>query len=43
MKKYIKIALGCLLIAVSYNLFFVPYNFIPSGLIGLGSIFNNIL
>ena len=42
MKKYIKIALGCLLIAVSYNLFFVPYNFIPSGLIGLGSIFNNI-
>ncbi len=41
MKKYISIIIGCLLIGLAYNEFFVPYDFIPSGLIGLGSVFEN--
>ncbi len=42
MKKYINIIIGCLLIALSYNLFFEPYNLISNSTIGLSSILNNL-
>ncbi len=39
MKRYFNILLGSLIIGISFNVFFVPYNLIPSGLIGLGSLY----
>lgn len=39
MKRYLNILIGSLLIGISYNVFFAPYNLIPSGLIGLGSLY----
>lgn len=40
MRRYLSILLGSLIIGLSYNIFFVPYNLVPSGLLGLGSLFN---
>lgn len=42
MKKYTKILIGSLLVALSFNLFLIPYNFIPSGLNGLSALFGKI-
>ena len=42
MKRYTSVILGCLLIGLSFNIFFVPYNLVPSGLIGLGALFSKI-
>ena len=39
MKKYIRVILACLFIGISYNLFLMPNNLVPTGLIGLGSLF----
>ena len=35
-------AIGCLISALSFNLFFVPYNFVGGGLSGLAIVINNI-
>lgn len=42
MKRYFNIILGCLIIAVSYNLFFLPNNIVANGLLGLSVLFNKI-
>lgn len=42
MKRYISIIIGSILIGLSFNLFFAPYNLFPSGIIGLGAIFNSV-
>lgn len=42
MKRYVSIIIGSLLIGLSFNIFFVPYDIFPSGIIGLGAIFNCI-
>ena len=42
MKRYVSILIGSLLIGLSYNVFFAPYNLVPSGLMGLGSLFNEV-
>ena len=42
MKKYVSIVIGSILIALAFNIFFIPYNLFPSGIIGLGAIFNNV-
>lgn len=42
MKRYISILIGSLLIGLSYNIFFAPYNLVPSGILGLGSLFSEI-
>ena len=42
MKKYLRILLGSLIIGLSYNIFFASYNLIPSGLIGLSSLYSKI-
>jgi len=39
MKQYARVILACLLIGIAFNIFFAPYNLIPSGLIGLGALF----
>lgn len=39
-KKYSKIFLGCLLIAISLNVFFVGMNLIPAGIFGLAALYN---
>ncbi len=39
-KKYMKILLGCLLIAVTLNLFYLNEDLIPSGSFGLAMVFN---
>ena len=42
MKKYLRILLGSLIIGLSYNIFFAPYNLIPSGLIGIGALYSKM-
>lgn len=41
MKKYLMLILGCLLCAISFNLFFVPYHIIPGGISGISIIISN--
>ena len=41
--KYVKLILGSLLVAVTFNFLLLPYNFISIGSDGLGVIFNIIL
>lgn len=40
MKKAFNVIVGCLLIALSYNLFFMPYNIISTGVFGIGALLN---
>ncbi|NLL01724.1 MAG: YitT family protein [Mollicutes bacterium] len=40
MKKIIKIIIGCLLIALSYNIFFLPYDIVPNGIFGFATLLN---
>ena len=40
MKKYLKCIIACLFIASAYNLLLRPYHLIPTGLIGLSSLFS---
>lgn len=39
MKKYLSIIIGCFLISIAYTIFFSPYNLVPGGILGLGSLF----
>ena len=41
--KYVKLILGSLLIALTFNFLLLPYNFISFGDVGLGVIFGNII
>ena len=41
-KRYINFCIGCLLVAISYNLFLAPNNLVPGGIGGLAIIFNKI-
>ena len=41
--KYVKLILGSLLIALTFNFLLVPYNFLSFGDIGLGVVFGNII
>lgn len=38
MKKYLNIIIGCLLIGIVFNLFIIPYDLVPNGIYGLGSL-----
>lgn len=38
MKKYLNIIMGCLLIALAFNLFIIPYDLVPNGIYGLGAL-----
>ncbi len=40
MKNKIKVILGCILISVSYNVFFLSYRVIPNGVYGIASLIN---
>ncbi|HHX32649.1 MAG TPA: YitT family protein [Mollicutes bacterium] len=42
MKKRIKIITGSLLIAISYNIFFLSYDIIPNGIYGIASLINYV-
>ncbi len=42
MKKYLKIISGSLLIALAFNMFFLPYEIIPNGIYGFASLLNFI-
>ena len=42
MKRYVNILLGSILIGLAYNIFFVPYNLIPNGILGIGSLYSKI-
>lgn len=39
MKKYLIVILSCLIIGITYNLFFEPFNLVPSGILGIGTLF----
>ena len=41
-KNSVLFAIGCLISALSFNLFFVPNNFVGGGLSGLAIVINNI-
>lgn len=41
-KKYSTIIIGILICSVSFSIFFLPYNIIPSGVAGLGIIFKKL-
>lgn len=38
MKKYLNIIMGCILIAIAFNLFIIPYDLVPNGIYGLGAL-----
>ncbi len=38
MKKYLNIIMGCILIALAFNLFIIPYDLVPNGIYGLGAL-----
>ena len=38
MKKALYVVIGCTLIAVAYNLFFLPYDLVSTGIFGLGAL-----
>ena len=40
MKKIIKVIIGSLLIALSFNIFFLPYDIVPNGIYGLAALLN---
>lgn len=40
MKKYLTMLAGCALIALSYNIFFMPYGIVPNGLYGISTLLN---
>lgn len=40
MKRYFSAILGCVLIGISFNLFFLPYDLVPNGIYGLGALIN---
>ncbi len=40
MKKIIKVIIGSLLIALSYNIFFLPYDIVPNGIFGFATLIN---
>lgn len=40
MKRYLKIIIGSILIGLSFNIFFIPYDLVPNGLLGLGVLFS---
>lgn len=40
MKRYLSVILGCLLIGLSFNFFFLPYDLVPSGVYGFGALIN---
>jgi uncharacterized membrane-anchored protein YitT (DUF2179 family) len=42
MKKYLTIVLACFIIGLTYNMFFIPYNLVPSDIYGLGSLLSQI-
>ena len=42
-KRHIQFIIGCLLIAISYNLFLVPNNIVAGGVGGLAIIVNNLI
>jgi len=39
-KSYLKIIIGCFLIAITLNLFFVNYNMVPAGIFGFATLYN---
>ena len=41
-RKYLITIVGILICAISYSVFFSPYNIVPSGIAGLGIIFNKL-
>lgn len=41
-KKYIFLVIGCLLIAISFNLFFSPNNLVTGGISGISIIIHNV-
>lgn len=41
-KRYFFLVIGCLLLAISFNLFFAPYNLVTGGVSGLSIIIENI-
>ncbi|MDD2636887.1 MAG: YitT family protein [Bacilli bacterium] len=40
MKKYLKIIAGSLLIALAFNVFFLPYEIVPNGIYGIAALLN---
>lgn len=42
MKKVLNIVIGSLLIAISFNIFFILYDIVPSGIFGLAALINYI-
>ena len=40
MKKYLKIITGSLLIALAFNIFFLPYEIVPNGIYGIAALLN---
>lgn len=40
MKKYLKIISGTLIIALAFNIFFLPYDIVPNGIYGLAALVN---
>ena len=40
MKKTLKITIGSLLIALAFNIFFLPYDIVPNGIYGLAALLN---
>ncbi|MDD2505192.1 MAG: YitT family protein [Bacilli bacterium] len=40
MKKTLKIILGSLLIALAFNIFFLPYDIVPNGIYGIAALIN---
>ena len=42
-RRYLNLCIGCLLVAISYNLFLAPNNLVPGGIGGLAIILNKVL
>lgn len=40
MKKMVKIIVGSLLIAMAFNIFFLPYDIVPNGIYGMAALLN---
>jgi uncharacterized membrane-anchored protein YitT (DUF2179 family) len=38
MKRYLNVIMGCIIIGLSFNLFFVPYDLVPNGIYGMAEL-----
>lgn len=40
LKRYMLSIIGCIIIGITFNLFFLQYDLVPNGIYGLGALFN---